>query len=120
MAQLPEQFRGSISEGTLNAKHLIPRFVAVLEVADPEHPLVTEWRRVEQATRTLADFLGYDSPEDLAEDALMLWDSDRVNTFLNEGLFDALNEVAPEGTYFGSAEGDGASFGFWDAEDSDA
>jgi len=120
MAQLPDRFRGSISEGTLNAKHLIPRFVAVLEVADPEHPLVTEWRRVEAATRTLADFLGYDSPEDLAEDALMLWDSDRVSFFLNEGLFDALNEVAPAGTFFGSAEGDGASFGFWDAEDSDA
>jgi hypothetical protein len=28
-------------------------------------------------------------------------------------LFDALNEFAPPGHYFGSSEGNGSSFGFW-------
>ena len=114
MPQLPERFAGSISEATLNPKHLIPRFVAVLEQADPSHPLVSEWREVERATVTLAEWMGWDDPADYAEDGLNLFDAERASYFLNDSLFDALNEVAPEGTYFGSAEGDGASFGFWD------
>lgn len=39
--------------------------------------------------------------------------------WLMEALFDALNEFAPEGTYFGSSEGDGACFGFWEYDEED-
>jgi len=111
MPQLPDRFAGSISEGTLNPKHLIPRFVAILEQADPGHALVTEWRQVEGACRVLADYLRYDGAIDVA-DTLNLFESESVQWTL-EGLFDALNEVAPAGTTFGASEGDGASFGFW-------
>lgn len=36
--------------------------------------------------------------------------------YLIEALFDALNEIAPEGCYFGASEGDGSDYGFWQVE----
>jgi len=46
-------------------------------------------------------------------------DSDELAWFLNEFLFDCMNEIAPEGTYFGSHPGDGSLFGFWEIEEVD-
>jgi hypothetical protein len=40
------------------------------------------------------------------------WDSDDV-MYLLEDLFDALNDHAPIGCYFGSHPGDGSDFGYW-------
>lgn len=31
-----------------------------------------------------------------------------------EVLFDLMNDIAPEGSYFGASEGDGSCFGFWE------
>jgi hypothetical protein len=43
--------------------------------------------------------------------------SDYLNYLVYERVFDALNNVSPQGFYFGASEGDGACFGFWKAEE---
>ena len=42
---------------------------------------------------------------------------DEADWFLNETLFDLLNEIAPPNHYFGAHPGDGSDFGFWEIED---
>lgn len=77
-----------ISEGTLRSDDLFEAFVAYLETV---RPFNTEWFREE-------------------------WkDADEFNRdfLLNENLFDAMDEAAPPGMYFGASEGDGACFGYW-------
>jgi hypothetical protein len=111
MAQLGAKFIGSISEATLRTQDLLPRFIDVLRAAEPMHDTVQEWDHIWDAAATLSNLTRHS-----VEDVLGLvgyWDSDDASYFLNDDVFEALNAVAPEGTYFGSSEGDGASFGFW-------
>lgn len=44
------------------------------------------------------------------------WDGDDASYLLNEVLFDLLNEVSPEGCYFGAHPGDGSDFGWWETD----
>jgi hypothetical protein len=83
---------GTVSHGTCNPEHLIPRFTDFLEVLDRDHALIAEARAV-----------------DMGND-------DEVATVL-DALFDAIGEFAPEGYYFGSHPGDGSDYGFWQSEE---
>lgn len=89
----------SISHGTLRDVDLIPVFEEILESAGA----------------------GFDRPASvdrlLAGEELTESDWDEVSWYLNEDLFDLLNEIAPDGTYFGAHPGDGADFGFWQFEE---
>ncbi|GEA16725.1 hypothetical protein E308F_29710 [Moorella sp. E308F] len=101
----PVDFTGSVISGTLRSEDLIPRFLDLLEHYWPE-----------QANNLLRL---YNLPKD--------WDLEIIKDFIEERpedvdwlletLFDALDEIAPKGCYFGSHPGDGSDFGFWECEE---
>ena len=82
---------GSISHGTMRPEDLAATFIA--ELTRLESPraeaFADEWKELERMA-----------------------DTDGAYDFIAE-LFDALNEHAPEGCYFGAHEGDGSDYGFW-------
>lgn len=89
----------TVSHGTLREADLIPAFEELLESAG----------------------VAYDRPACvdrlLNGDHLSTSEWEEASYYLNEGLFDLLNEIAPEGTYFGAHPGDGSDFGFWQCEE---
>jgi hypothetical protein len=98
MAKLDKNWSGSIISATLREQDLIPAFEGVLDIAGEEY------ERPSSVDKLL---LGQSLTDDEAEE---------VAFYLNETLFDMLDEIAPEGTCFGSHPGDGADFGFWEED----
>ena len=95
--QLPPAYRGVIvSEGTLRPEDLLESFGSFLKEASPEAYLQVLEAFVEETLRI---------------------EGDEARVSLIERFDDALNYIAPAGTYFGAHEGDGACFGFWQATD---
>lgn len=94
---------GSVSSGTMRPEDLIPAFINTLEyLADGSTDLtLTITSRIEFA--------------DEDENCYDYYASD-VSGFDLAELFDALSGYAPDGCYFGANPGDGADYGFWQAE----
>ena len=88
---------GTVSHATLRPQDLVPAFLERLHSLEPE---------------THASLLANFRCVALSDDDSW-WESEDCAHFLNEDLFDALNNCAPDYVYFGSHEGDGADFGFW-------
>jgi len=85
--KLSDDYKGfTVSEATLNTVDLVESILDFL------------------------DSIGYPETMDLREQAL---EEEDLTYFLNEDLWDLMNEIAPEGTYFGSHPGDGSLIGFW-------
>jgi len=86
----------SISHGTMRSEHLIPEFLGVLKIYAPD-----KYNAYVKANPEVLDLDGLD---------------DETLGYIVEELFDALNDIAPEGTYFGAHPGDGSDYGFWEVE----
>lgn len=88
----------TISWGTMRSEDLIPKFLGVLKTyaKDKYDEYVNE------------------NPEVLNIDGL---DDETLGWIVDE-LFDELDKIAPEGTYFGAHPDDGADYGFWSVEES--
>ena len=90
---------GTVSHGTMRLRDLIPAFIAELEFYGVESDALAEIKARAES-----------------EDTRKYYGSETADLDL-EDLFDMLDDIAPEGAYFGAHPGDGADYGFWPCED---
>jgi hypothetical protein len=94
---------GEVSSGTLRSEDLLDTFSSELRYYTKRLRLTRDQRKRFHA---------------LLNEANALHPICDLGDVVND-LQDALNEIAPPHSYFGSNEGDGASFGFWPIVDND-
>lgn len=110
--RLPEKYKNfSVSNSTLRTEDLFEAFTDMLQYAKSRERVTLSKRSggiLNEAAGLLLD----------KESGILNWeDRDHIDWLVNEGLMDALNDIAPTGCYFGAHPGDGADFGFWEDED---
>lgn len=111
---------GSISHGTMRPQDLIPAFSDFLSefgTEEQEQAIIrkySDYALDENYGLTPREILEHLATDCVDDDEL--WDSETAHAYL-EDLFDALNELAPEGYYFGAHPGDGSDYGFWEVEE---
>lgn len=98
----------SLSHATMRPEDLIPTFMFFLEEHNPK-----------VAAQLTSSYSGEGWPYSQAGLAFGEFDDTQteLSEYLLDDLFNALNNIAPEGTYFGAHPGDGADYGFWTVED---
>ena len=89
---------GSISHGTMKSEDLLDTFMDYIEIANKER-----WR--ELSARFQRD---WDNEVETTEDGEIF-----IDYFLNEDVWEVMEELAPDGYYFGAHIGDGSDFGYW-------
>jgi len=99
---------GTISHGTLRPQDLIPAFLEALRTVNP----------AAYAQITLGSGHAPIPSHALEDEDAQWWYEDAQ--WILEDLIERLMESAPEGTYFGTHEGDGSDFGFWPLESGEA
>ena len=93
----------SVSSATLRESDLINAFHDALMGLDTPRALHIQSENAELY------LLAENDAEDMEYPTSAAW--------LLDDLFDALNECAPDGYYFGAHPGDDSDFGFWEVED---
>jgi hypothetical protein len=99
---------GTIIHGTLRECDLIPAFMDVLRDFAPAYAARITDEYGAAFIERCSDPSGLD---------YSLINEMERQTYLLSDLFDALEEIAPDGLTFGAIEGDGSDFGFWSVED---
>ena len=100
----------SVSHGTTQERDLIPAFLSALVNIDSATNAYIGDDFRDEIVRIV---LTHHTDKDELQSALQ----DYLGYFLNEVLFDALDEHAGDGFYFGAHPGDGCDYGFWRRED---
>ena len=88
---------GSVSWGTLRTDDLIDIFLDFVQLHD--HPYYLSLREKYE------EILTHDDTKE-----------EYIEYLLYEDIWEAMEELAPEGFYFGASEGNGSDFGFWEEE----
>jgi len=95
---------GTVISGTMRSEDLIPTFVELLIKldTDKEYTSVIEegWSIMKRAEKKEA-----------------VWDNEETTEYLNEDLWNALDNFSPDYCYFGSHPGNGSDYGYWPNED---
>lgn len=99
---------GSVSWGTMRDEDLIPAFMEVLD-----HCWPSKAKRFRAQNKAIFRWLDAGAPSFSYTSKAGQSFAESLSNFVNEDLFDALNQCAPRGHYFGSSEGDGSDYGFW-------
>jgi len=100
---------GSLIHATLKSEDLLPAFMHALE--DYKHPKAGAFNSelIELGFGySMCGVCGLGNREEWPE----AFDDDMAGEIIDD-MMDALNELAPNGYYFGAHEGDGSDFGFW-------
>ena len=95
-----EYVNTTVIHGTHNPRDLVPAFAFELTLHDEDFS-------ASQVSADVATMLGDDAAD---------WEGEDVISILIE-LEGRLEDLAPEGCYFGAHPGDGSDFGFWTFED---
>ena len=114
---LPDKFNDqSVSHATMRPQDLIVEFWEFLESDEfPEFKSIREDinTKVKDFTNGNWDMFNHTHFKELTDDDLMDNAEDALRDQLLEWLFDALDEIAPDGYYFGAHIGNGSDYGFW-------
>jgi len=112
MKTLPKEYIGErLSHGTLRNEDLIESFMEFLQSVK----FTCEIQKEVDSIQKEVDYLELEKEPVNDEDYYTI--QEKAGWILNEDIWDILNNIAPEFTYFGSTEGDGADFGFWTYEE---
>lgn len=113
-------FTGTVSQATMRAQDVLPACMDVLAEYHPDkfneivydiaYGLDDRFTQL-QASMHYSDIL--------ADDDHALWQSEDCSFILNEDIWDAMQEIAPAGYYFGSHPGDGCDYGYWRVDPSE-
>lgn len=100
---------GTVSRATHRPRHLVPKFMDVLlEYYPAAYQRITHTIQQELDT-TYGELCEHTTLTDEHE----MWVSEEMSYILNEDIWEAMQEIAPECHYFGAHVGDGADFGYW-------
>jgi hypothetical protein len=113
MSRIRKGGPGTVSHGTMREEHLIPAFMHALEYCNPAK---AKKYRKDPDNRAIFRWLDAGAPSYSYKSKAGQDFAEKVSYFLNEDLFEALDECAPKGHYFGSHPGDGSDYGFWKYE----
>ena len=105
--RLGQEYRGSILSGTMRPEDTLPMFMDILSEHWPEeYDRLTLAAMAEGWPHGKMGTLVFNDPFSEKQSYIAM-------SWLLEEVEQALDSIAPEGTYFGTNEGDGADWGFW-------
>ena len=112
MKQLPNVYIGmTLSSATMRAEDLIPTFMKFLQNVVGECEIQEEVDALQKDVEKLE--LVFHEGQNTS-----YHNKEQASWILDPDIWDLLNNIAPDYTYFGSQEGDGACYGFWTDDES--